>query len=46
LVKDGKPFSIMPGLMAEVDILVGEKTVLSYLLKPALRARENALREP
>jgi len=46
LVKDGKPFSIMPGMTAEVDILVGEKTVLSYLLKPVLRARENALREP
>ena len=46
LVRDGKPFSIMPGMTAEVDILVGEKTVLSYLLKPVLRARENALREP
>ena len=46
LVKDGKPFSIMPGMTAEVDILVGEKTLLSYLLKPVLRARENALREP
>lgn len=46
LVRDGKPFSIMRGMTAEVDILVGEKTVLSYLLKPVLRARENALREP
>jgi len=46
LVRDGKPFSIIPGMTAEVDILVGEKTVLSYLLKPVLRARENALREP
>ncbi len=46
LVRNGKPFSIMPGMTAEVDILVGEKTVLSYLLKPVLRARENALREP
>ena len=46
LVKNGKPFSIMPGMTAEVDILVGEKTLLSYLLKPVLRARENALREP
>ncbi|MGB5568821.1 MAG: HlyD family type I secretion periplasmic adaptor subunit, partial [Sedimenticolaceae bacterium] len=46
LFKAGKPFSIIPGMTAEVDILVGEKTVLSYLLKPVLRARENALREP
>jgi len=46
LVRDGKSFSIIPGMTSEVDILVGEKTVLSYLLKPVLRARENALREP
>lgn len=46
LVRDGRAYPIMPGMTAEVDILVGEKTVLSYLLKPVLRARENALREP
>jgi adhesin transport system membrane fusion protein len=46
LVRGEKSFSIIPGMTAEVDILVGEKTVLSYLLKPVLRARENALREP
>lgn len=46
LVKDGKSYSIIPGMTADVDILVGEKTILSYLLKPFLRARENALREP
>lgn len=46
LVRDGKAYAIMPGMTAQVDILVGEKTVLSYLLKPVLRARENALREP
>ncbi len=46
LVKDGTAYPIIPGMTAGVDILVGEKTVLSYLLKPVLRARENALREP
>ena len=46
LVRGNKSYSIIPGMTAEVDILVGEKTVLSYLLKPVLRARENALREP
>ncbi len=45
LVKDHQTFSIIPGMTAEVDILVGEKSVLSYLLKPVLRARENAMRE-
>jgi len=45
LVRGGQEYSIIPGMTADVDILVGDKTVLSYLLKPVLRARENALRE-
>jgi len=36
---------IIPGMTAQVDILTGKKTVLSYLLKPVLRARQNALTE-
>lgn len=36
---------IMPGMMTQVDILTGKKTVLSYLLKPVLRAHQNALTE-
>ena len=36
---------IIPGMVAEVDILTGEKSVLSYLLKPVLRARQYALTE-
>ena len=32
-------------MTAEVDILTGKKTVLSYLLKPVLKARTEALRE-
>jgi adhesin transport system membrane fusion protein len=39
------PLKIMPGMTAMVDILTGEKTVLDYLLKPVLRARERALKE-
>jgi adhesin transport system membrane fusion protein len=46
LEKGAEVFPIIPGMTAEVDILVGEKTVLSYLLKPVLRARDSALREP
>ncbi|KJG18754.1 HlyD family type I secretion periplasmic adaptor subunit [Photobacterium angustum] len=37
---------VIPGMQAMVDILTGEKTVLSYWLKPLLRARASALREP
>jgi membrane fusion protein, adhesin transport system len=36
---------ILPGMTAEVDILTGNKTVLSYLLKPILRAKSIALSE-
>ena len=36
---------IMPGMVSTVDILTGKKTVLDYLLKPILKAKENALRE-
>jgi adhesin transport system membrane fusion protein len=36
---------IIPGMTAEVDILTGRKSVLSYLLKPVLKAQAYALRE-
>ena len=36
---------ILPGMIAEVHILTGKRTVLQYLLKPVLRARENAFTE-
>lgn len=36
---------IIPGMTAEIDILTGKKTVLSYLMKPVLRAKAYALRE-
>lgn len=42
--KSGKHFNISPGMIANVDIKTGEKTVLDYLVKPFNRAKE-ALRE-
>lgn len=36
---------IIPGMVAEVDILTGKKSVLAYLLKPVLRARNVAMTE-
>ena len=38
-------FPIGPGMVAQVDILTGRKTVLDYLLKPLRRAQAEALRE-
>ncbi len=40
-----KPLPIIPGMVASVDILTGHKSVLDYLLKPVLKARNRALRE-
>ncbi|MEZ5863138.1 MAG: HlyD family type I secretion periplasmic adaptor subunit [Geminicoccaceae bacterium] len=39
------PLRIIPGMTAQVDVITGEKTVLDYLLKPILKARDHALRE-
>ena len=40
-----RPLVIIPGMVATVDIITGEKSVLDYLLKPILKARHEALRE-
>lgn len=40
-----KNLSIIPGMTTQVDVLTGKKTILSYLLKPVLRAKANALTE-
>ena len=41
----GEGLPIIPGMVAEVDVLTGKKSILSYLLKPVLRAKSNALTE-
>ena len=40
-----RPLQIIPGMTAQVDVLTGHRTVLQYLLKPLLRARERAFTE-
>ena len=40
-----EPLSILPGMVATVDIRTGKKTVLHYLLKPIIKTKEMALRE-
>jgi len=42
---EAKPLPIISGMQAEVNIMTGKKTVLEYLLKPVLRAKEKALTE-
>jgi len=41
----GEKLPVIPGMTAEVDILTGNKTVMSYLLKPILKGKAYALRE-
>jgi membrane fusion protein, adhesin transport system len=41
----GKGLPIIPGMVAQVDIMTGKKTILSYLLKPVLRAKSYAFTE-
>lgn len=36
---------IIPGMVAEVHILTGRRTVMQFLLKPVLRAKSNAFTE-
>lgn len=45
MMHHGKPLPIMPGMTANVQVLTGKKSVLDYLLKPIMKARQDALRE-
>ena len=45
LVKDGKKYEILVGMVANVDIITGKKTVMDFILKPILKAKQGALRE-
>ena len=41
----GKTLPIVPGMIAEVDVIGQSRTVMSYLLTPLDRVRETAMRE-
>ena len=45
LVRGDEALEIRPGMIAQVEILTGERTVLDYLLKPFRKARAEAMRE-
>lgn len=40
-----KPLKIIPGMMVNVDIITGEKTILEYILKPILKAKQYTFTE-
>jgi adhesin transport system membrane fusion protein len=45
LTFQGRQLPITPGMMCDTQIVTGTKSVLTYLLKPVLKARSDALRE-
>jgi adhesin transport system membrane fusion protein len=42
---DENKLSIIPGMVATVDIVTGDKTVFQYIMKPLLKTTQRALRE-
>ena len=45
LKRKGEILPIIPGMVAGVDILTGEKTVMEYLLKPFIKTLDEAMNE-
>lgn len=43
--RDGKAYPIIPGMTCSVDIETGRRTILSFLLKPINKARQEAMSE-
>jgi membrane fusion protein, adhesin transport system len=41
----GRELPIIPGMVAEVEVKTGQKTVLQYLTKPMIRMQQQAFRE-
>jgi adhesin transport system membrane fusion protein len=37
------PLPIMPGMIATVDIIIGKKSIMDFILKPIMRAKQNFL---
>ena len=45
LMSGDRRLPITPGMMTDTQIITGRKSILSYLLKPVMKARSEALRE-
>ncbi len=45
LMRGGKSYPIIPGMVASAEIMTGRKTILSYLMKPINKAQSVALTE-
>ena len=45
IVSRGKRLPIVPGMICDVEIITGRKSVLTYLMKPVLKAFDEAMEE-
>jgi adhesin transport system membrane fusion protein len=45
LSKEGEKLPIMPGMIADVNIVTGKKSIFDFLFKPILKTYSNALHE-
>jgi adhesin transport system membrane fusion protein len=45
LEKDGEKLPIIPGMVASVDIVTGQKSIMDFILKPILKIKQNSLHE-
>src|SRR5688572_15363179 len=45
ILSRGKRLPIVPGMICDVEIITGRKSVLTYLMKPVLKAFDEALEE-
>lgn len=42
---NGKKLTIIPGMIASVDIVTGKKTIMDFFLKPIIKVKDGALHE-
>ena len=40
-----KKVTVLPGMVAQIDIVNGERTIMNYLLEPVTKVTEEAFRE-
>lgn len=45
LGNEANPLPITPGMVAQTEIITGERSILGYLMRPVLRAKDRALTE-
>lgn len=45
LERYGEKLPVIPGMVANVDIITGKKSILDFLLKPILKVKQNAFHE-